>query len=78
MKITTKELRIQPGKILDQVSTMQEITVTYRGKPLAKIIPFDSLFNDDENDAMFGMWKKHSNKSSVEEQVRKMRKGRKF
>ena len=39
MEVSTKELRIQPGKIIDQVVNGQEITVTYRGKALAKIIP---------------------------------------
>jgi len=38
MEITTKELRIQPGKIIDQVVNGQEVTVTYRGEALVKIV----------------------------------------
>ena len=78
MEVTTKELRIQPGKIIDQVSVGQEITVTYRGKPLAKIIPFQSSISSEYESSIFGMWKNHSNSQSVEDQVRDLRKGRQF
>ncbi len=77
MEVTTKELRIQPGKIIDQVSIGQEITITYRGKPLAKIVPFQTSTNDEEA-TIFGMWKDHNNSQTVEEQVRNLRKGRQF
>ena len=78
MEVTTKELRIHPGKIIGQVSSGQEITVTYRGKPLAKIIPFCNQVSSDEDVALFGMWKTHVDDQSVEEQVRVIRKGRQF
>ena len=78
MEVTTKELRIQPGKIIDQVSIGQEITVTYRGKPLAKIVPFPSSYSDDKDSTLFGLWKNRSKEKSVEEQVREIRKGRQF
>ena len=78
MEVTTKELRIQPGKIIDQVSLGQEVTVTFRGKPLAKIIPLPSFVYDSDNDVLFGIWKDYSKEDSVEDQIRQMRKGRKF
>jgi len=78
MKVTTKELRIHPGKIIGQVSVGEEITVTYRGKPLAKIIPFQPVMNNEEETSIFGMWKNDDNGQSVEEQVRNFRKGRQF
>lgn len=78
MEITTKELRIQPGKILEHVAVGQEITVTYRGKPLAKIIPYQSSENNDGDSLIFGMWKDHENSLSVENQLRELRKGRQF
>jgi prevent-host-death family protein len=77
MEVTTKELRIQPGKILDQVSIGQEVTVTYRGKPLARIVPFRNE-EDIGGDSMFGLWKDHESDRSVEELVREARKGRAF
>lgn len=78
MKVTTKELRVQPGKILEQVLHFQEITITFRGKPLAKIIPYSNSTCDSEEESMFGIWKEHGDFTTVEEHVRNMRTGRLF
>ncbi|MDR2923202.1 MAG: type II toxin-antitoxin system prevent-host-death family antitoxin, partial [Treponema sp.] len=60
MEITTKQLRLEPGRIISQVSNGQEITVTYRGKPRVKIIPVTAkripVPPDSENE-LFGIWK---------------------
>jgi len=79
MKITTKELRIQPGKIIDQVVNGQEVTVTFRGKALAKIVPIQKKGSsaEQENEA-FGMWSNRKEEKTVEETVRELRKGRSF
>ncbi|MBN1983168.1 MAG: type II toxin-antitoxin system prevent-host-death family antitoxin [Chitinivibrionales bacterium] len=80
MNISTKELRIQPGRIISQVSHGMEMTVTYRGKPLAKIVPIRGKKNyrkPKDEAGLFGLWKGHRGKrTSVEEQVRELRKGR--
>ncbi|MCX7023982.1 MAG: type II toxin-antitoxin system prevent-host-death family antitoxin [Spirochaetes bacterium] len=80
MEITTKELRIQPGKIIDQVVNGHEITVTFRGKALARIVPIIKKATVEENEeiSIFGMWKAHSDECSVEGTVREIRKGRQF
>jgi prevent-host-death family protein len=80
MEVTTKELRIQPGKIIDQVVNGQEITITYRGKALAKIVPFSNSHqkDSDEDVSIFGMWKDHDDIQTVEASVRQMRKGREY
>ena len=80
MEVTTKELRIQPGKILEQVVNGDEITVTFRGKALAKIIPFKNKdqTSEKEESTIFGLWKEHERNVSVEEYVRTVRKGRRF
>ena len=79
MRVTTKELRIQPGRILDQVVNGEEITITYRGKPMAKIIPFTGeQSNEADDNDIFGMWQNHDNQKNVEETVRDLRKGRQF
>jgi prevent-host-death family protein len=80
MEVTTKELRIQPGKIIDQVVNGQEITVTFRGKALARIVPIlqHSKNQDSDEISIFGMWKTHSNDKTVEDTVRGIRKGRQF
>ena len=81
MEITTKQLRMQPGRIISQVSSGQEITITYRGKPRAKIIPIvsKSSINFDEPDAeLFGIWKNKKDINNVDQFIRNMRKGRKL
>ena len=80
MEVSTKELRIQPGKIIDQVANGQEITITFRGKALARIVPMNKKEKPEvENEeSVFGMWKNYSTDSTVEGIVREMRKGRQF
>ena len=80
MEVSTKELRIQPGRIIDQVVNGEEITVTFRGKALARIVPIDRRQKDTttEDDSIFGMWKDRDQDESVEDLVRGMRKGRTF
>jgi prevent-host-death family protein len=80
MKITTKELRIQPGKIIEQVANGEEVTVTFRGRALAKIIPIRKRSKTDEKEdiSIFGLWKEHEEIKNVEDYVRELRKGRQF
>jgi prevent-host-death family protein len=82
MKITTKELRIQPGRIISQVNDGHEITITYRGKALAKIVPLHNKrkMNEDmesENE-LFGIWQDYEETEDVNEYIRTIRKGRQF
>ena len=78
MRITAKELRVQPGRIIDQVANGEEITVTFRGKALAKMIPIRkrSKGNEQDEESIFGLWKDHSDSQSVEDFVGDLRKGR--
>ncbi len=79
MKVTTKELRIQPGKIINLVSKGQEVTITYRGKEIAKLVPIQKEEEfSPQDETIFGMWKDHPFEQSVEEYIRKQRKGRQF
>jgi prevent-host-death family protein len=80
MEITTKQLRIQPGRIISQVNNGQEITITYRGKACAKIIPIrdKQSINEEADNELFGMWKDRKDMENVEQYVRSMRKGRKL
>ena len=80
MEVTTKELRIQPGKIIEYVVNGEEVTVTFRGKPLARIVPItmETVASTIEDDVIFGMWKDREQEGRVEDVVRTMREGRKF
>jgi prevent-host-death family protein len=80
MEISTKELRIQPGRIISQVVSGQEITITYRGKPRAKIVPIidkKSFVSKEDENELFGIWKNRNDTENVEQFVRSIRKGRK-
>jgi len=81
MVISVKELRIQPGRLISQVNKGLDITITYRGKPSAKIIPIknaESVNIEETEDELFGLWTKRKDIKDVEQYVRSMRKGRKL
>jgi prevent-host-death family protein len=79
MEISTKQLRIQVGRIISQAVNRQEITITYRGKPRAKIVPIigkkDLISEENE---LFGIWKNKNGTENVEQFVRDLRKGKKL
>jgi prevent-host-death family protein len=79
MEITTKQLKAQPGRIISQVNSGQEIIVTYRGKASAKIVPLETenirQSVDSENE-LFGIWRNREDIQDVEQYVRNIRKGR--
>ena len=79
MEISTKQLRIEPGRIISQAENGQEITITYRGKPRAKIVSLtDRRYVNTENldDELFGIWKNRKDTENVEQYIRNLRKGR--
>ena len=79
MEITTKQLRIEPGRIISEVDNGQEITITYRGKPRAKIVPIaDRRIIDGEStdDELFGIWKDRKDMDDVDQFIRNIRKRR--
>jgi prevent-host-death family protein len=82
MKISTKELRMQPGRIISQVQNGSEITITYHGKALAKIVSLHNkreIYEESEaENELFGIWKNNTETEDVGEYVRSIRKGRQF
>lgn len=77
MQATAKDLRFYSKKLLDAVSRGEEVTITYRGKPCAKLIPIThERVKEDDSDKLFGIWKDNESIQDVEEYVRKLRKDR--
>ena len=78
MTVTAKDLRFNVNMLFDVLSKGEDITITYRGKPKAKLVSTDR--SDDNNnkkdDSLFGLWKDRD--GSVDDMVRGMRKGRSF
>ena len=77
MYASAKDLRFYSKSLLDAVSRGEEVIITYRGKPCAKLT---SLTENDkkqtQSDPLFGIWKDHDESKDVSEYVRTLRKGR--
>lgn len=76
MIVTAKDLRFKISMLFDLLTKGEEITITYRGKPKAKLVSFKEPDNTEKSDALFGMWKEQE--GDVDEFVRSMRQGRNF
>jgi prevent-host-death family protein len=76
MTVSAKDLRFKISMLFDVLTKGEDITITYRGKPKAKLISFESSQNDTKDDALFGIWK--DREEDVNTFVRDMRQGRNF
>jgi len=74
MIATAKDLRFNISMLFDALSKGEDITITYRGKAKAKLIPTKKKKQKD--DIAFGIWS--DKKDDVEKTVRSLRKGRNF
>lgn len=76
MKSTLVSLRRSPAKILEAIENRQEVTLTKRGRPLARIVPLrNSTGKQASSQPAFGMWRDRD-ALTVDAQVRELRKGR--
>lgn len=77
MYATAKDLRFHSKELLDTVSRGEEVIITYRGKPCAKLVPIDNLENDEIDESqLFGIWKDNESVENIEQYTRNLRKGR--
>jgi prevent-host-death family protein len=79
MKATAKELRIHSKELLEVVSRGEDVIITYRGKPCAKLVPYEKLDEPvtmNNEDSLFGIWADREDINSVEDYVQNLRKGR--
>jgi len=76
MKATAKDLRFQSRELLNTVSRGEEVVITYRGKPCAKLVPYHKKGQKIEKDELFGIWKEREDIENVDKYVRNLRKGR--
>jgi len=74
MRATAKDLRFNVKELLDTVTRGEEVIITYRGKPRAKLIPFEDEPGDE--DELFGIWAEHPQSEDVDAYIRTIRKGR--
>lgn len=78
MKATAKDLRFYSKELLESANRGEEVVITYRGKPYAKLIPFDRTENssEDQKHSLFGIWKDNEDVADVDNYIRHIRKGR--
>ncbi len=76
MKATAKDLRFHSKELLDTVNRGEEVVITYRGNPCAKLIPYLEIREKTSSNELFGIWKDNDDVKNVEEYVRGLRKGR--
>ncbi len=76
MKATAKDLRFHSKELLDTVNRGEEVVITFRGKPRAKLIPYTEKIKEITKNELFGIWKDYDVIQDVGEYVRDLRKGR--
>jgi len=77
MQATAKDLRFHSKELLESVERGEEVIITYRGKPHAKLVPISNKDrNKTRSNQLFGIWKDDDDTQDVNEYVRELRKGR--
>ena len=78
MEMTAKALRSRIGAALACVDRGETVTITYRGRPRAKLVGVDQPQPTDDEEKMpaFGMWRDRTDMADVDAYVREVRKGR--
>lgn len=78
MRATAKDLRFNSKELINTVGRGEEVVITFRGKPCARLVPYQDITaaNGIEKNELFGMWKDNENIQDVNEHVRNLRKGR--
>jgi prevent-host-death family protein len=77
MKATAKDLRFHSRRILEAVERGEEVIITYRGKPRARILPIDTNpESGNEKNNLFGIWKDNDKSIDVDNYIRNLRQGR--
>ena len=80
MEIPAKALRSRVGQVLACLDRGESVTITYRGKPRAKLVGIDADREGESrrstNFPAFGMWRDREDLTDVDAHVRELRKGR--
>ena len=77
MYSTAKELRFHTKELLESVSRGEEVIITFRGKPYAKLVPIEeSKKNLRDTKELFGIWKDRTDLDDVNSYIRNLRKER--
>ncbi len=80
MDITTKELRSHARLLLDAVQRGETVTITYRGRPSARVVQIEDAESTGREAAadseLFGLWADRDDLDDVAAHVRTLRRSR--
>ena len=79
MTVSTKELRTRTKEIMEAMKRGEEVIITYRGKPAAKIVPIREARDaghEEVDDSLFGVWEDNTAVEDVGEFIDEVRGGR--
>lgn len=80
MEIAAKALRSRVGHVLACLDRGESVTITYRGRPRAKLVSIDAARDEesrtDTDLPAFGMWRDRDDLTDVDAYIRELRKGR--
>jgi prevent-host-death family protein len=76
MKATAKDLRFNSKELIDTVNRGEEVIITFRGKPCAKLVPYEEARVKTAKNELFGVWSDNKDVEDVTKYVRNLRKGR--
>jgi prevent-host-death family protein len=77
MNTTAKDLRFNAKGVLETVSRGEEVVITFRGKPCAKIVPYKKkVKNTTKKNELFGIWQDNPAVENVNDYVQNLRKAR--
>ena len=65
MKISTNELRFNFKKVIENLNRGIEMTLTYRNRPLARILPLERLDEIPEEDPFYELHEKAEAMGSI-------------
>jgi prevent-host-death family protein len=76
VRATAKDLRFNAKELLESVKRGEEIIITFRGKPCAKLIPISDPKSKKHENGLFGIWHDYDLTKDVNGYVRSLRRGR--
>jgi prevent-host-death family protein len=77
MEITAKELRSQTRLLLDAVDRGEEVTITFRGRPRARVVSIEENRETTVGETeLFGLWADRDDLEEPAEYVRQLRRSR--
>ena len=75
MVVTAKDLRFNISMLFNVLNKGEDVTITYRGKPKAKLVSIDDV-KQQKDTSMFGIW--NDKNIEVYSFIRDLRSGRNF